>query len=96
MAGTWKHGWVPTDMAAAVSKAHGSKTGASKALSSGKRSAPATPKKPPKIKNAGGRNMQRLTNAPEYQVKSGAKPRMSDVLAPGVKKGAGSKSRRSK
>lgn len=34
MAGKWKHGWVPLDMAAAMSKAHGSKKGASSALSS--------------------------------------------------------------
>lgn len=31
----WKHGWIPLDRAAALSKAHGSKTGASKLLGHG-------------------------------------------------------------
>lgn len=96
MAGKWKHGYIPLDGTAALEKAHGSKSGASKALTAGKRSAKPAPKKAPKIKNAGGRNMQALSNAPAYQVKSGAKPKINDVLAPGIKTGPGSKTRRSK
>ncbi|HEX4018192.1 MAG TPA: hypothetical protein VHX15_15765 [Frankiaceae bacterium] len=62
MAGTWKHGWVPTDTQAALEKAHGSKSGASKALTAGtKRKASPRPKSAPKVKNPGGRNMQDLS-----------------------------------
>jgi hypothetical protein len=61
MAGTWKHGWIPTDAQAAREKAHGSKSGAAKALTAGKRKAPTRPKTAPKIKNPGGRNMQDLS-----------------------------------
>jgi hypothetical protein len=96
MAGKWKHGYVPLDLAAAMEKAHGSKSGAAKALTSAKRTAKPQPKKPPKVVNRGGRNMSTLSSTPEYQVKSGAKPRMPDVLAPGVKRGPGSRTRRSK
>lgn len=60
MGGKWKHGYIPEDMTAALEKAHGSKTGASKALTSGKRSAKPTPKSAPRVKNPGGRNMQDL------------------------------------
>lgn len=34
MAQNWRHGWIPLTMAAALSKAHGSRRGATKALGS--------------------------------------------------------------
>jgi hypothetical protein len=33
MAGKWKHGWQPLNLAAAIQKAHGSRHGAARALS---------------------------------------------------------------
>jgi hypothetical protein len=70
MAGQWKHGWIPLDTAAAMSKAHGSKKGAASALASahvvhvtpkGGLAARTAPKSAPKVKNPGGRNMQDLS-----------------------------------
>lgn len=48
MAGKWKHGYIPLDGTAALEKAHGSKTGAAKALKAGggKASVPKAPKAP--------------------------------------------------
>lgn len=96
MAGKWKHGWVPVDGTAALEKAHGSKTGASKALKAG------TPKTPPKIKNPGGRNMQDLSGPKRVKGAKGnsgvvdlgklppgfgAKAKTPKAIAPGLSKG---------
>jgi hypothetical protein len=71
MAGRWKHGWVPLDTTAAIEKAHGSKSGASKALTAGKRAAPSSPRTAPKMINPGGRNMQDLSGPKGIKGSSG-------------------------
>lgn len=48
MAGKWKHGYIPLDSTAALEKAHGSKSGAAKALTAGKRSGKPSAKSAPK------------------------------------------------
>jgi hypothetical protein len=54
MAGKWKHGYIPLDATAALEKAHGSKSGAAKALTAGKGPAKSSPKRAPKVKPAVG------------------------------------------
>lgn len=80
MAGKWKHGYIPEDMQAALEKAHGSKTGASKALTAGKRSGPAKPRTAPKKKTA-----TRAMPASQRQGLRGIKPAPTPKTAPKVK-----------
>lgn len=91
MAGKWKHGWIPEDTQAALEKAHGSKSGAAKALTGGKRKAVPSPKTPPKMLTAKQRNPQDLSGPKGIKGGFGSKGSVGIVdlgkLPPGFGKG---------